>query len=1004
MQKSSPSGEDPSEVEGEDTLEDRPAEAASSMSGPPGRAPSKRRRRRKKRRSERDEGAWIETLDPFRVFAHTGLCLLLLAMVLGPLAKGSATQRPGTFVPMWLLCWGAAVLVALAHRTAKPGPGPDRTSPDPGVPGTRTPPGPGMEGVAWGLLGAFLLWSAVSPAPDADPVLRMARVFSLSAAWAAGYAAYGLAVLIPWSMATVTLALVCLGLLESGIGALQGARLVARMGTWGGSEFPSGTFVNHNHFAGYLQLCLPMALAVTQDRARDRITRLLAGTTVFACLGGLGLAQSRAGWLAAGLGLLVWLARGIRPSLRWPGAAALAALAIVAAGSVAATAGGEVTRRLETMRAEDLGVTQSLRLAFWQSAISMIRAHPMTGVGAGNFENLHPAHRQPGAFMRPLYAHSDHLQVFAEAGIPAGIAFELAMALACYALWRRTMPSAETVERGYAAAGLAGLTSLLVHGLVDFNLQIPANMMTLAVLVAVSLAPRPPSKPKPTTGEDDPLKTDPPTGASWQGVPWRLAVLGGIGLAGAFLVGNRWTSADSLRDRSQVLLRQRLAIDAIDPAERAYSTMPRWGAALRNLASVLVEAANRSDGTIRKSYMHRALLALEELRVLDPWEVRDQLLVAQLLVALASEDPTGSLPSALVESESRLRHAVSYGPNDPLPRLALGEFLARLGRLEEGVPLLTQGLVELPPMERQPWVERFLQSGAPPALVERLIPASDSALAWTALARHLDRLGDAEGALRAWDKVRDQVPGDGEVRLERCLLLARLGKLGEALAEATNGKDFGASWTADVHEVVHRALRAAGDPDRSLRVLEAARAQFPSDPRWMILRGLHLVETGDSRQGLSDLAVATEGFPEDSRAPLELARLLARRGRDMADRQVLRDACSAYRTVLARDPLSVHASRELAQLYLELGEADRAQVLLERLVDGPGATLEDKVRLCRSLLERRLGGTALKILTGLAPEHGSTVVDGATVSQWRLRAAAAHAVELARLPRMGPEG
>src|SRR5207237_10282872 len=90
--------------------------------------------------------------------------------------------------------------------------------------------------------------------------------------------------------------------------------------------------------------------------------------------------------------------------------------------------------------------------------------------------------RQPmdeGAAVRMNKAHDDYLQALLEGGIPWALA--IVAALIAYVQRARTLardPRATTVAVGAAI----GIALMLVHSLVDYNLEVPANAMYFAFL------------------------------------------------------------------------------------------------------------------------------------------------------------------------------------------------------------------------------------------------------------------------------------------------------------------------------------------------------------------------------------------------------------------------------------------------------------------------------------------------------------------------------------------
>ncbi len=255
----------------------------------------------------------------------------------------------------------------------------------------------------------------------------------------------------------------------------------------------TGTFVNRNHFAGFLSAALPcgMALAISAARriplargTRARILALSGGRGVQALLlallilvglAGLLLSFSRTG-IALGMGGLTFTAfasgrRGMKARVL-----ALALLFAVAAIPLAQIGAERLVSRYA--RADDDLAAPSGRATVWNDTLGMIRAAPVFGVGFGAFERAYPLFRSKEIRARYDHAHNDALQVVAEGGA-VGAAFAMVLLLVV----------AKDLVRGLSGAGGAlgvgiacGLGALLLHALVDFNFHIPANAATAAVL------------------------------------------------------------------------------------------------------------------------------------------------------------------------------------------------------------------------------------------------------------------------------------------------------------------------------------------------------------------------------------------------------------------------------------------------------------------------------------------------------------------------------------------
>jgi len=261
----------------------------------------------------------------------------------------------------------------------------------------------------------------------------------------------------------------------------------------------TGTFVNRNHFAGFLAMALPAGLAIalshrpetasTQGlRARvldllgaESVRRLLAGLLVAIGTAGLLLSYSRAG---IGLGVTALVATALLLRRGTQRRAVVVTLLLLAVAAVPlAQIGAERLAGRYTDVGEDLGLPGG-RVVVWKDTARMFAAFPVTGVGFGAFPGAYPAFRSPNVRVRYDQAHNDYVQLAAEGGLVA-LGF-LASAL---------VPLTKALLRGLSGAlgplgvGLAaGASVALLHALVDFNLHIPANAATAAVLAGAVAA------------------------------------------------------------------------------------------------------------------------------------------------------------------------------------------------------------------------------------------------------------------------------------------------------------------------------------------------------------------------------------------------------------------------------------------------------------------------------------------------------------------------------------
>ena len=119
-------------------------------------------------------------------------------------------------------------------------------------------------------------------------------------------------------------------------------------------------------------------------------------------------------------------------------------------------------------------------------AMDYLRDFPLTGSGAGSFYVAFPAYHNQRLSGFYDFAHNDYMQVTTETGMLGlglcGAVVLLALWQALSALRRRRDP----LMRGTAFAVAMAICWLAIHSSVDFNMQIPANALTLTVLLAMA--------------------------------------------------------------------------------------------------------------------------------------------------------------------------------------------------------------------------------------------------------------------------------------------------------------------------------------------------------------------------------------------------------------------------------------------------------------------------------------------------------------------------------------
>lgn len=244
-----------------------------------------------------------------------------------------------------------------------------------------------------------------------------------------------------------------------------------------------GSYVNHNHYAGLIELLLPIALVLAFSgsvRGGKRILLVFAATLMAASVF---LCQSRGGMFAVVVETLFLATFWMRQFSPRKSAALFVAFCLATALFLAWIAPQQVGSRIANIH-------DPARWLIHRDSIRMFAAHPFLGSGLGTFATVFPHYRvfYDGFFIN--HAHDDCLELLLETGL-AGFGAAVWFLVVLYREGLRNLRLTKVSPAALiSTAALAGCTGLLAHSFVDFNLHIPANAALFYVLCAIATAPQ----------------------------------------------------------------------------------------------------------------------------------------------------------------------------------------------------------------------------------------------------------------------------------------------------------------------------------------------------------------------------------------------------------------------------------------------------------------------------------------------------------------------------------
>ena len=241
-----------------------------------------------------------------------------------------------------------------------------------------------------------------------------------------------------------------------------------------------GPYANHNHYAGLMEMLVPLAAAAAFLERGPKRGLLLFATAVMAMT--IVFSRSRGGILGLATAVVFVCAVFYRGNRRHR--AALGILAVCVGVLVCAIFLGNDKILQRMMDTQD-----SYRLTIYSDCLRMWRDKPLFGFGWGTFPDVYPAYRSFYTNLLVNHAHNDYLELLVETGL-AGVALTVWFLSGVLGEAFRKILDKKDYEGSLLALGATtGVVALLAHSALDFNLHISANAALFYVLCSAIATP-----------------------------------------------------------------------------------------------------------------------------------------------------------------------------------------------------------------------------------------------------------------------------------------------------------------------------------------------------------------------------------------------------------------------------------------------------------------------------------------------------------------------------------
>lgn len=266
-----------------------------------------------------------------------------------------------------------------------------------------------------------------------------------------------------------------------------------------------GPYINHNHFAGYMEMAIPLAIGfllyeisrmgnlfhipLSRRIARfldsgDIVAMALLSLAVVTMSAALFMSLSRGGIIGFTVSMFFFLliTRTRRSLRKKTGIIALLGIVIFFVVVMASW------DRMED-RFKEIGEEQKIkRPEVWADTVNIVKDFPISGTGLGTFGGIYPRYQTRNSRLLFKHAHNDYIEILTDTGIIGFIIIIGMASLFFYSVikaWRRRH---NNFVKCMAAGGLTSCVAIAVHSFTDFNLRIPANAMLLTVIAGITYA------------------------------------------------------------------------------------------------------------------------------------------------------------------------------------------------------------------------------------------------------------------------------------------------------------------------------------------------------------------------------------------------------------------------------------------------------------------------------------------------------------------------------------
>lgn len=250
----------------------------------------------------------------------------------------------------------------------------------------------------------------------------------------------------------------------------------------------TGTFMNRNHFAAFLELALGahVGLSVFYAKRREFLKASLVACSMTVVMSAFYRTGSRMGilsfWSAVLVCGLMWLCF----SRKKLAIGAVGGLIVLVSGVLFALNAGPWIERFDPANLLRQG-WEGGRMLVWKDALWVLRDHWFQGTGLGVTKWIYPMYQSERVLQGWDHFHNDYLEAVCEMGVPLFLCFMVLCFTGICWMLLRFMKREDDSCGGVLLGLMIGFLSFLIHSIADFNFAIPSNRLLFFILTGLAL-------------------------------------------------------------------------------------------------------------------------------------------------------------------------------------------------------------------------------------------------------------------------------------------------------------------------------------------------------------------------------------------------------------------------------------------------------------------------------------------------------------------------------------